>query len=273
MDLPGYLLRIGWAANGTREADVRTMKGVHRAHAASIPFENLDIQLGRRIRLDPASLQAKLVGGRRGGYCFEQNGLLLGALTALGFDVTPLAAWVPADDAPGGLRTHMLLRVDLDHEPWIADVGFGADGIAEPMPLEDGATAEQDGRRYRLVKQADDLWVLQRDRADRHHGVGWFDLYAFTLEPATSEDYEIGNRYTSTDPGSPFVRSLTAQFDAGEVRPVLRNRHLVEDWPDGERHVARLHRDEEVLEVLAERFGLSFPPDTRFRALARPPES
>jgi len=183
--------------------------------------------------------------------------------------VTPLAAWVGVgDEARIGLRTHMLLRVDLDGEPWIADVGFGADGIAEPMPLADGVTAEQDGRDYRLVKHPDELWILQRDRADRSGHLRWLDLYAFTLEPATADVYEAGNRWTSSDPASPFVHSLTAQLGAGEVRPVLRNRHLVEEWPDGERHVARLHHDEDVLEVLADRFGLSFPPGTTFRALA-----
>jgi N-hydroxyarylamine O-acetyltransferase len=262
-DLAGYLTRIGHGA--ATEADFGTLHAVHSAHAAAIPFDNLDIQLGRPILLDADSLQAKLVTARRGGYCFEQNGLLRAALEAIGFDVTPLAAWVRmGSEADSGLRTHMLLSVAVGGEPWIADVGLGADGISEPMPLGDGATSDQDGRRYRLVKRPDDLWVLQRDRAA---SPGWFDLYAFTLEPATDADYAAGNRYTSQDPASPFVRSLTAQLGAGEARPVLRNRHLVEAWPDGERHVARLHADDELLAVLDERFGLRFESGTEFRAL------
>jgi N-hydroxyarylamine O-acetyltransferase len=262
-DIPAYLARIGHAAGA--HADVGTLRSVHSAHAATIPFENLDIQLGRPILLDADSLQAKLVTARRGGYCFEQNGLLRAALEAIGFDVTPLAAWVRmGSEADGGLRTHMLLSAAVGGEPWIADVGFGADGISEPLPLADGATSDQDGRRYRLVKLPDDLWVLQRDRP---LPPGWFDLYAFTLERATDADYAAGNRYTAQDPASPFVRSLTAQLGAGEARPVLRNRHLVEAWPDGERHVARLHADDELLAVLDERFGLRFEPGTEFRAL------
>ena len=263
--LDAYLERIGHAPVSGAGLDV--LRSIHSAHARTVPFENLDIQLGRPIRLDPESLEAKLVGGRRGGYCFEQNGLLLLALEAVGFDVTPLAAWVRmGSEAESGLRTHMLLEVNVDGEPWIADVGFGADGISEPMALGDGATSEQDGRSYRLVMLPDDLWVLQQRRSAPP---GWFDLYAFTREPATQEDYEAGNRYTSEDPDSPFVRSLTAQWGAGEVRPVLRNRHLVEAWPDGERHVARFHDDDELLAALDERFGLRFPTDTRFRALLR----
>jgi N-hydroxyarylamine O-acetyltransferase len=265
--LAAYLERIGHAPVGG--PSLPALRSIHSAHARSIPFENLDIQVGRPILLDRASLQAKLVEGRRGGYCFEQNGVLQAALEAVGFDVTPLAAWVlPDSEGAGDLRTHMLLEVSTGGEPWIADVGFGADGISEPVALADGATSEQDGRVYRLVKQPDDLWVLQQQRAEP---TGWLDLYAFRREAATREDYEAGNRYTSQDPVSPFVRSLTAQWGAGEVRPVLRNRHLVEAWPDGERHVARYHEDDELLAVLDERFGLRFPPETRFRAFHHDP--
>jgi N-hydroxyarylamine O-acetyltransferase len=261
--LAAYLERIGPAPVG--DPDLRALRSIHSAQARAIPFENLDIQLGRPILLDRASLQAKLVDGRRGGYCFEQNGLLRAALEAVGFEVTPLAAWVrPDSKEKDDLRTHMLLEVRVGGEPWIADVGFGADGIAEPVPLADGAESEQEGRIYRLVKLPDDMWTLQR----RQEGPAeWLELYAFTREPATGEDYQAGNRYTSQDPTSPFVRSLTAQWGAGEVRPVLRNRHLVEAWPDGEHHVARFHEDGELLAALDERFGLRFPPETRFRAL------
>ncbi len=263
-DVAAYLERIGHAPVG--EPSLSALRSIHAAQARSIPFENLDIQLGRPIRLDSASLQAKLVDGRRGGYCFEQNGLLQAALEAVGFDVTPLAAWVsPDSEGAGDLRTHMLLEVSIGGEPWIADVGFGADGIVEPVPLVDGAPTEQDGRVYRLVRQPDDRWALQRRAATRE----WLDLYAFRRQAATRKDYEAGNRYTSEDPVSPFVRSLTAQWGAGEVRPVLRNRHLVEAWPDGERHVARFHEDGDLLAALVERFGLRFPPGTRFRALRR----
>jgi N-hydroxyarylamine O-acetyltransferase len=262
-DLPGYLERIGF--EGTADATPATLRSLHRAHASAVPFENLDIQLGRPIRLDAASVQAKLVRDRRGGYCFEQNHLLMWGLEAVGFEVTPLAAWVRiGSESASDLRTHMALKVEVDGSPWLADVGFGADGLSEPILFADGALAEQDGRRYRLVTEPDGIWALQRSYAEPAE---WFDLYAFTMDPATPGDFAHGNRYTSTDPGSPFVRSVTAQRSGGLVRPVLRNRHLVEAMPDGERHVARLHRDEELLEVLADRFSLSFPPGTRFRAL------
>jgi N-hydroxyarylamine O-acetyltransferase len=261
-DLDGYLRRIGVGRVHPTLDDLRV---VHRGHAATIPFENLDIQQGRRILLDQPSLERKLVGDRRGGYCFEHNHVLMWALSAIGFEVTPLAAWVRlGSEASSGLRTHMLLRVEAEGSPWVADVGFGADGIPEPIAFGDGTELEADDRRYRLIRGDDELWILQRDWPSAG---GWFDLYAFTLDPATRRDYEDGNRYTSSDPASPFVRTLTVQLSAGTVRPILRNRHLVELLPDGERHVDRLISDEQLERTLAERFGITLEPGARFRAI------
>jgi N-hydroxyarylamine O-acetyltransferase len=263
-DLDGYLRRIGL---GPRVGPtLHDLRAVHLAHARSIPFENLDIQMGRPIVLDQASLERKLVADRRGGYCFEHNHVLMWALRAAGFeDVTPLAAWVRmGSEASSGLRTHMLLRVEVDGSSWIADVGFGADGISEPIELADGAELTADERRYRLITGDNELWILQRQRPSPDR---WLDLYAFTLDPATPGDFQDGNRYTSADPASPFVRTLTVQLSAGTIRPVLRNRHLVELHPDGERPVERLSRDEQIERTLAGRFGITLEPGARFRAL------
>jgi N-hydroxyarylamine O-acetyltransferase len=262
-DLDAYLRRIGH--DGPVQPRVADLRRIHRAHAGSIPFENLHIQQGRPILLDQATLESKLVGARRGGYCFEHNHVLMWALHAAGFEVTPLAAWVRMGaESSSGLRTHMLLRVQAEGDSWIADVGFGADGISEPIQLGDGAELEADDRRYRLIQGPDGLWILQRDGPPPD---GWFDLYAFTVEPAARRDFEEGNRYTSRDPTSPFVRTLTVQLSAGTVRPILRNRHLVELHPDGERHVDRLSTDDQLRDVLAERFGVTLEPGARLRAI------
>src|SRR5262245_46685487 len=150
--LDAYLRRIGY--RGPRAASPEALAALHEAHVAAVPFENLDILLGRTISLDLDALEAKIVSGRRGGYCFEQNTLFRAVLERLGFRVTSLAARVRGGDVLRP-RTHMLLRVDLDEGPWLADVGFGGDGLVHPLPLAAGP-----GRDGFALQREDDLWVL-----------------------------------------------------------------------------------------------------------------
>ena len=255
LDLPAYLARIGYT--GDLAPTRATLDALHAAHATSIPFENLDILLGRPIRLDLASLQAKLVAGRRGGYCFEQNALFAAVLERVGFAVTRLAARVRfrTDRVLG--RTHMTLRVDVDGEPLLADVGFGGEGPLLPVPF-DGTEARQYAWSYRIVADAG-AHRLQSCRG----GEGWEDLYIFTQEPQLPVDYEIANHYTSTHPASRFVLALTAQRAAPDGRRILRNLDYAFDR--GETMDTRvLANDDELLVVLAADFGLVFPAGTRF---------
>src|SRR4051794_3734681 len=143
-DLASYLDRIGYA--GPRRPDLQTLQGVVAAHATSLPFENIDALLGRGIRLDTASLMGKLVGGGRGGYCFEQNTLLLHALRGLGFAVEGFSArvlWGRPEGDPTA-RSHMLLRVSLPEGDFLADVGFGGVTLTAPLRFETGRSS---GRR------------------------------------------------------------------------------------------------------------------------------
>ena len=256
LDLDAYLRRIGYAGD-LRPSRV-TLDALHLAHVTHIPFENLDILLGRPIRLDLASVQAKLVTGGRGGYCFEQNLLFATVLRELGFAVTQLAARVRLGTDVVRPRTHMTLLVDVDGARWLADVGFGASGLLLPMPFGNGQEARQFAWTFRVVLEAG-AWVL-RSRA----GEWWEDLYAFTEEPQHPVDYEIANWYTSTYPDSRFTQTLTAQQIAPDVRRILRNREYSEDRGTEVAH-RTLADDEEVLEMLAETFGLRFPAGTRFR--------
>ncbi len=255
IDLEAYLRRIGYT--GGRQPVPAVLEAIHLAHATHIPFENLDILLGRPIALDPASLQAKLVTAGRGGYCFEQNLLFSAMLQRLGFTVTHLAARVTYPSGRRLPRTHILLRVDVAGATWLADVGFGLEGLLLPVPFVSGREARQFGWTYRVV-EASGEWTLQslRDSA-------WTDLYAFSLEPQLPVDFEPANHYTSTHPDSRFVRTLTVQLPTPEVRYRLRNRELVLDRG---RTVTRreLADDDELLSVLAEVFGLRFPAGTRF---------
>jgi N-hydroxyarylamine O-acetyltransferase len=254
-DLDAYLARIGYAGPRTPSADA--LRALHEAHAAAVPFENLDILLGRPIRLDLESLQAKLVAARRGGYCFEQNTLFAAALGRLGFGVTPLAARVRTGTTAIRARTHMLLRVDLAEGPFLADVGFGGDGLVHPLPLLAGAETRIAGDGHRL-REENGLWVLE-GTIEGH----WTDLYAFTLEPQHAVDFEMANHFTSTYPSSPFVQSLTAQRSWPGRRAILRNRNLVQR--EGQEARTEGIRDpDHLLEVLDEVFGLPFPPGTRF---------
>jgi N-hydroxyarylamine O-acetyltransferase len=256
LDIDAYLSRIRY--RGDREPTLATLRALHLAHATQIPFENLDILLGRPIRIDLDNLQEKLVFGRRGGYCFEQNTLFAGVLRAVGFDTTLLAARVRFGTTRVLPRTHMVLRVQSDGAEWLADVGFGAAGLLQPIRFGDSKEVRQFAWKYRLVRNTGH-WVLQSLREG-----AWTDLYAFTLEPQLPVDFEVANHYVSTHPQSRFVRALTVQQVMPDERKTLVDRELAIERSGGvERRT--IGNDDVLLDVLAETFGLSFPAGTRFR--------
>jgi N-hydroxyarylamine O-acetyltransferase len=149
-DLDAYFARIGYG--GATKPNLETLIAIHAAQVDSIPFENLDPLLGRPVKLDLDSLQAKLVASRRGGYCFELNGLFKAALDALGYSVTGLAGrvrWMSPADAPLGGRSHMLMRVDLPDGPYLADAGFGAHLLDAPLKLRPGPDQSTPWAAYR----------------------------------------------------------------------------------------------------------------------------
>jgi N-hydroxyarylamine O-acetyltransferase len=256
LDLAAYLRRIGLEAWPT--ADLAGLKALHFAHATSIPFENLDIQLGLPIHLDLASLQAKLVRRRRGGYCFEHNTLFLAVLRAVGFEAIPCEARVRLGALSLLPRTHMLLIVRLAGAPWLCDVGFGGEGLLHPVPM-DGAAHGQFLNSYRVAVEGG-LRVLQS-----FHLGAWEDLYAFAPEARFPIDFEVASHYTSTHPGSRFLTTLTAQLPGPEVRRILRNRAYAE--LRGDQAEGRELAPEEVIPTLREAFGIEVPDGARFRGL------
>ena len=252
LNLDAYLERIGYT--GPHEASLETLTALHAAHVGSIPFENVDVLLGRPIRLDLASLQAKLVDRRRGGYCFEQNTLFAAVLRHLDYRVTTLEARVRPPGATHILpRTHMTLRVDFPDRAVLADVGFGGDGPLGPVRL-DGRVSEQGNNAYRIVEEGT-VRVLQIRNAD-----DWRDLYAFTLDEALPIDFEVANHYTSTWPESPFVTTLTAQLSLPDERRILRGRTLTVRGKG--RETMRDIEEADLIAVLCESFGIALPPDT-----------
>jgi N-hydroxyarylamine O-acetyltransferase len=258
--LEAYLRRIGLADPGERNLD--GLRRLHTAHVDAIPFENLDILLGRGIRLDLDHLQNKLIAQCRGGYCFEQNSLFLAVLRELGFTISAMEARVRAGSTDVRPRTHMILSVEIDGEPWLADVGFGGEGLREPVPMERELAGSASGITYRVVRERD-LRVMQMRRASE-----WIDQYAFLPQAVSPVDFEVANWYTSTYPQSPFVRTLTAQRSTPDVRYILRYPAYTEVRESGvnQRTIAR----DELMPLLRDVFGIVLPLDTLFAVIDDP---
>jgi len=256
LDLDAYLSRI--AHDRPLRVDAACLADLHEAHLAAIPFENLDVLLGRPIRLELDAVQAKLVAAGRGGYCFEHATLFKAVLERVGFTCRLLAARVrmgsPETMRP---RSHFLLEVDTPQGQYLADVGFGGDGPLHPLPLLPGLVSHMPGSAHRLRHERG-LWVLESDL-----GTGWSDLYGFTLEPQHPVDMEVANHYLSTHPASPFRRTLTVQQIRRRRRATLRDRQL-EIRANGEYERREIDTDEALLDLLATEFALAFPPGTRF---------
>ncbi|MEV0410434.1 arylamine N-acetyltransferase [Streptomyces sp. NPDC050448] len=250
LDVPAYLDRLG--ITGPLEPDAQTLRRLHRAHALTIPFENLDILLGRGIDLDVDAMQSKLLRSRRGGYCYEHNMLFAVLLERLGYEVTRLYAR-PLLDAPKPLpRTHLVLSVAVGEETYLADVGFGDEGPLEPVLVCDGIVCDQSGWVYRLarVEGTDKEWVLSLKRGD-----GWFPLYWYATEGHHHIDCVVANYFISTHSSSPFTGRVFLERIAEDWRLNLNHRKLTLTRADGTVEV-RYVVDGEVRELLAKQFEI-----------------
>lgn len=257
VDLDAYCDRIGY--RGPRTPTIETLRALHELHPASIVFEAIDVLLGRGVDLSPAAVDAKMIGSRRGGYCFEQNGLFKRVLTAIGFEVEGLVArvrWMAPAGAPPRPRTHMALRVTVDGEPWLADVGFG--GCVPTAPLRMDTVAPQPTRHetFRVIPfGASHLVQARLDGA-------WIPLYELSREPQLDADYELANWFTATHPTSHFRRSLTVARAMPEARYALLDGRLTVRTPDG-RTERRILDAGQIERALSDTFGLPVEPDWR----------
>lgn len=230
-----YLARVG--LSGRRP----TLRELTRAHVETIPFENVDVVLGRHPGLAPDAVVDKLVRRRRGGYCYEHARLFAAVLEQLGYVVRPVMARVKPDR--GGLRTHRTLVVDVDGAGHLVDVGFGASMIA-PMPLRDGVVVDQAGWDHRL-EHADGHWTLVR-RTLR----GEERIYRMDPQPSLPVDDEVAHHYTSTHPSSPFTGQLVVMRLAEGVSRRLVRDTLTTEYADGRVEEQRVTADT-VVDVLA----------------------
>src|SRR5215212_6892478 len=219
MNLPAYLSRIGYT--GSTDPTAETLRLVHRAHLETVPFENLDIALGRRIAIDPAAFVRKIVEERRGGFCYELNGAFAALLEAMGFRVTLLSARVPRAEGDQGKEfAHLALRVDLE-EPWLADVGFGF-SFLDPLLLRPGIVQQQDRAAYRIAESGG-AHKLERQLPDGT----WKTDYMFTLTPRRLEDFAAMCHFQQTSPQSHFTQNSVCTLATPGGRITLSGMKLI----------------------------------------------
>jgi arylamine N-acetyltransferase len=247
-----YFGRIGYA--GPAEPTVETVRALVAAHNRSIPFENLDPLLGIPVAdLSAAALIDKLVHRRRGGYCYEHNGLMGYVLEKLGFGVQRFAGRVVWMNPGGPLpaQTHQVLSVAVPgvDGPLLVDVGFGGQTLTSPIRLEAGPVQETRHEPYRLCER-DDGFQLEAQIGD-----AWQPLYTFTTRPQPRIDLEVGSWYVSTNPNSHFVTGLTAALVTEDARWNVHGRNLAIHRA-GHTEKIRFDTAAEVLDVLTDRFGI-----------------
>jgi N-hydroxyarylamine O-acetyltransferase len=284
LDLDAYLHRIRY--HGPRAPTRALLDAICAAHPAALPFENIDPLLGRAPQLAPPALQAKLVAQRRGGYCYEQNGLLRLALQALGMRVTGLVArvlWMAPADAPPRAPSHMLLKVELPdgnanadtdtaapgagavRESFLVDAGFGGHLLGAPLRFVPGLVQHTPGGTERLVQQGDSF-TLEAELPD-----GWTPAYRFTLQAHAPVDYEPLNWFTATHPASFFRHNLRLERLTPNLRAGMLNDTLTLRPRGGTVQVRRIESVGEFAQVLDEVFGVT-PPVSAAELFERVPK-
>lgn len=264
VDLDAYFGRIGWS--GEASPSLATLHALSRAHVEAIPFENLDVLLGRGVDLADAAVDQKLIHQRRGGYCFEQNTLFLRVLTTLGFVARPLSARVRVgrarEETPP--RTHVFVRVELDEGSYLVDVGVGGLSLTGALRLELDTVQATPHEPRRIVYEQGRYFHQAALMGPAGDTPTWVDVCEFTLEEMPAIDREIGNWYTSAHPRSHFrSRLLAARALPDGGRVTLLNRELSVRRRDG--LVRQEIRDPDgLLLALSQHFGLTFPVGTRF---------
>jgi arylamine N-acetyltransferase len=258
LETGAYLNRIGHV--GPVDPTLETLHALVAGHGRTIPFENLDPLLGVPVDdLSAPVLADKLVDRRRGGYCYEHNGLMGYVLEALGYGVERLAGrvvWMAAPDAPLPAMTHNVLSVTVPGEdgPFLVDVGFGGQTLTSPIRLVAGPVQQTRHEPYQIVDagrddSAGELILQAQVRGE------WQPLYAFGTRPQPRIDLEVGSWYVSTHPASVFVVGLSAALVTDDARYNLRGRNLAIHRADGTEKI-RLESATEVLDQLGERFGI-----------------
>ena len=248
MNIPAYLDRINY--RGSLNADAETLRQLHIAHLRSVPFENLSIHAREPIVLDDESLFEKIITRRRGGFCYELNGLFAALLRALGFEVAMLSAEVANDDGTFSEPfDHMTMMVTLD-ERWLVDVGFG-DSFIEPLRIDERRAQIQGDRAYR-IEPGEDYLVMQQKTSEVH---AWKSAYRFNQKTYQYEDYLERCLFHQTSPASHFtqnricsVLTTNGRISVSDTRFIVTENGLRTDYP--------LQSSEEYRQLLSDNFGI-----------------
>jgi N-hydroxyarylamine O-acetyltransferase len=246
LDVAAYLERIDY--KGPLVPSAETLRKLQVAHLLTVPFENLSIHAHEPIVLEDDALFGKIVKSRRGGFCYEMNGLFAALLKALGFEVAMLSAEV--SNASGGFSQpfdHMTLMVNLEQR-WLADVGFG-DSFLEPLMIDTTSEQRQGEQAFKIVPDGNYMVVLREKDGD------WNAEYRFTFQPYRFADFEEMCRYHQTSPESHFTRNRICSRATLEGRITLSGmRYIVTTKSDREERA--LAGSEEYEDILRERFGI-----------------
>lgn len=251
MNIKAYLERINY--HGSLVPNAETLRALQVAHLLSVPFENLSIHAAEPIVLEDDALFTKIVERRRGGFCYEANGLFAALLRALGFDVQMLSAEVAnADGGFGPAFDHMTLLVLLA-ERWLVDVGFG-DSFREPLRLDETTEQAQGNRAYRILPDGAYFTLMQR--SDNLPGSEWEAQYRFTLRPHEYADYGEMCHYHQTSPLSHFTRGRLCSLATDAGRITLSELRFITTAKDGVQRERTLTSPAEYAAILRERFGI-----------------
>lgn len=255
LNIKAYLERINY--HGSLLPTAETLRELQVAHLLAVPFENLSIHAQEPIVLEDGALFTKIVENRRGGFCYEANGLFAALLRALGFEVAMLSAEVAnAAGEFGPEFDHLALMVSTtgsSDQRWLVDVGFG-DSFLEPLLLDERSEQVQISRAYRLLTDESQLRLMQRDAGDE-----WKPLYRFTLQAYTYADYAEMCRYHQTSPDSHFTRSRLCSRATEDGRITLSGMRLITTFRNGAHQVREertLTSEGEYANVLRDQFGI-----------------
>ncbi|MDR6625142.1 arylamine N-acetyltransferase [Caulobacter segnis] len=262
VDLDAYFKRIGY--DGPREPTLAVLRDLTLKHPDAIPFENVDVLLGRGISIAPADIDAKLIGAGRGGYCYEQNGLLKRVLTALGFQVEGLMArvqWLVPEGAPPRPRSHMVLGVQLEGETWLVDNGFGGCVLTGPLKLFSDAIQDTPHGEFRIVDV--ELGGVAERQVQANLSGKWAPLYQVAKGAWADIDYEQANYFTYTHPTSHFTWSMTIGRTTPTARYALKNNRFTHRDVTGAVVEQRDLSVDELETILRDVIGLPVAPDWR----------
>lgn len=251
MNLQAYFDRIGYVDGGS---DTERLQRLHRAHITHIPFEDIDVYNGKILDITPEGLEKKLVFEKRGGYCFEMNGLFCEEVKAMGIEIYGVLARVAMGPGAFGAHSHRMNLATVDGQRYVCDVGFGGDCFVDPLKLELGLEQTTHGTTYRIVKGERVQYSVQIWKDG-----GFTDLLGFDDIPAIPADFDLSNFYTNCNPSSGFRNFIMLNRFTETGRYSMMNTMFT--IYHGDQQERKILKWEEVPGVLKTYFGLDAVPD------------